>query len=127
MACNVQDWSLRNLTDALNNQHIDKKRIAVPMFQRGTRWNKKQEEMFIDSLRKGYPVGTMLFYEATDSGQIVYLLVDGLQRGNTIRKYITRPTEFFSAETIDDAICTKLLEAMDAVVEHENIVKTRAI
>lgn len=111
MACNVQDWSLKDLTDALNNKHIDKKRIAVPLFQRGKRWKRDQEEKFIDSLKSGYPVGTMLFYETIEDNQSVYLLVDGLQRGNTIRKYITKPTEFFSSETIGDEICTKLLTA----------------
>lgn len=54
--------------------HKDNKRIVVPMFQRGKRWKKAQEQKFIDSLIKGYPVGTMLFYEtyedmATGSNQ----------------------------------------------------------
>ena len=69
MACNVQDWSLKDLTDALNNKHIDKKRIAVPMFQRGTRWHRAQEEKFIDSLKSGFPVGTMLFYETIEDNR----------------------------------------------------------
>ena len=127
MACNVQDWSLKDLTDALNNKHIDKKRIAVPMFQRGTRWQRSQEEKFIDSLKSGFPVGTMLFYETIEDNQSVYLLVDGLQRGNTIRKYITKPTEFFSSETIGDEICSKLLIAMGEVPSIEGIEKARTV
>lgn len=127
MACNVQDWSLKDLSDALNNKHIDKKRIAVPMFQRGTRWHRAQEEKFIDSLKSGFPVGTMLFYETIEDNQSVYLLVDGLQRGNTIRKYITKPTEFFSSETIGDEICSKLLIAMGEVPSIDGIEKARTI
>jgi len=127
MACNVQDWSLKDLTDALNNRHIDKKRIAVPMFQRGTRWQPSQEEKFIDSLKSGFPVGTMLFYETIEDNQSVYLLVDGLQRGNTIRKFITKPTTFISSETISDEICSKLLLAMDEEPSVLGIEKARTI
>lgn len=127
MACNVEDWSLKNLTDALNNKHFDKKRIAVPMFQRGTRWKRAQEEKFIDSLKRGFPVGTMLFYEMFEDGQHVYLLVDGLQRGNTIRKYISKPTDFFSASTITDEMCCGLLAAINEKESDESIAKVRAI
>ena len=75
--------------------HKDNKRIVVPMFQRGKRWKKTQEKKFIDSLIKGYPVGTMLFYETFEEGKRTYILVDGLQRGNSMKKYMTNPTEFF--------------------------------
>ena len=50
------------------------------MFQRGSgRWGKEQEMTFIDSLIKGYPVGTMLFYKTVEDNQEIYILVDGLQ------------------------------------------------
>jgi hypothetical protein len=127
MACNVQDWSLKDLTDALNDRHIDKKRIAVPMFQRGTRWKRSQEETLIDSLKNGYPVGTMLFYETFEDGHPVYLLVDGLQRGNTIRKYITKPTDFFSDSTITDEMCGGILAEIGEPTTVENVSKVRAI
>lgn len=65
----------------------DNKRIVVPMFQRGKRWSRTQEQVFIDSLIKGYPVGTMLFYETFEDNKRTYILVDGLQRGNSIKKY----------------------------------------
>ena len=61
--CTCENWSLQDLSSALQDMHKDNKRIVVPMFQRGKRWKKTQEQKFIDSLIKGYPVGTMLFYE----------------------------------------------------------------
>ena len=61
--CTCENWTLQDLSSALQDMHKDNKRIVVPMFQRGKRWSKKQEQIFIDSLIKGYPVGTMLFYE----------------------------------------------------------------
>ncbi|WP_366072795.1 DUF262 domain-containing protein, partial [uncultured Anaerovibrio sp.] len=51
------------------------------------RWKKTQQQKFIDSLIKGYPVGTLLFYEKYENNQWNYILVDGLQRGNCIRHY----------------------------------------
>ena len=79
--CTVENWTLQDLSSALQNMHRDNKRIAVPMFQRGKRWKKDQQQKFIDSLIKGYPVGTMLFYETFEDGSPTYILVDGLQRG----------------------------------------------
>ena len=78
----------------LQDMHKDNKKIVAPMFQRGKSWNKKQEKTFIDSLIKGYPVGTMLFYETFEVNKRTYILVDGLQRGNSIKKYMTNPTKF---------------------------------
>lgn len=89
--------------------HKDNKRIVVPMFQRGKRWNKNQEKTFIDSLIKGYPVGTMLFYETFEDNKRTYILVDGLQRENSIKKYMTNPTEFFYDDSVSDEFCANIL------------------
>lgn len=82
------------------------------MFQRGKRWSKKQEQVFIDSLIKGYPVGTMLFYETYEDNKRTYILVDGLQRGNSIKKYMTNPTEFFYDDSISDEFCASILKLL---------------
>lgn len=79
------------------------------MFQRGKRWSRTQEQVFIDSLIKGYPVGTMLFYETFEDNKRTYILVDGLQRGNSIKKYMTNPTEFFYDDSISDEFCESIL------------------
>ena len=60
---NCENWTLSELAKAIDtNQDKKDKRIVVPMFQRGERWNTKQEMKFIDSLKRGFPVGTMLFF-----------------------------------------------------------------
>lgn len=71
---------------------------------------KIQEKTFIDSLIKGYPVGTMLFYETFEDNKRTYILVDGLQRGNSIKKYMTNPTEFFYDDSISDEFCAEILK-----------------
>lgn len=70
-SCTCENWTLEDLASALQNMNKDNKIIAVPMFQRGQRWNMNQRKVFIDSLIKGYPVGTMLFYE-TRCNNIIY-------------------------------------------------------
>jgi hypothetical protein len=111
--CKTENWTVKEVSDALQNNHRDNKRIVVPMFQRGQRWNKKQQQTFIDSLIKGYPVGTLLFYEKYENGQWNYILVDGLQRGSCIRNYMTNPTEFFYNDNISDEVCSSILAVID--------------
>ena len=114
MACIPENWSLQDLASALQDMHKDNKRIVVPMFQRGSgRWNKEQEKTFIDSLIKGYPVGTMLFYKTVEENKETYILVDGLQRGNCIRKYMNNPTEFFYDSSISDEFCDSILNILN--------------
>ena len=110
--CTCENWTLQDLSSALQDMHKDNKRIVVPMFQRGKRWSKKQEQVFIDSLIKGYPVGTMLFYETYEDNKRTYILVDGLQRGNSIKKYMTNPTEFFYDDSISDEFCASILKLL---------------
>lgn len=113
-SCTTENWTLADLASALQSMHKDKKKIAVPMFQRGKRWGKDQQDTFIDSLIKGYPVGTMLFYEEIiEDGSQVYILVDGLQRGNCIKKYMNNPTEFFYDSSISDEFCEQILKVVD--------------
>lgn len=123
--CKCENWTLQELASALrgiytnttdnnaNATNTEKKRIVVPMFQRGKRWKKAQEEKFIDSLVKGYPVGTMLFYRTVDGDVETYILVDGLQRGNSIKKYMTNPSEFFYDDSISDEFCSSVLKILD--------------
>ena len=123
-SCTAENWTLESLASALQDMHKDNKRIAVPMFQRGKRWNSQQQRTFIDSLIKGFPVGTMLFYETFDNGKQTYILVDGLQQGNSIKKYMNNPTEFFYDRNISDEFCQEILQIVNAnVTENYGVVR----
>ena len=75
--CTCENWSLQDLSSALQDMHKDNKRIVVPMFQRGKRWSRTQEQVFIDSLIKGYPVGTMLFMRLLmTTSALIFWLID---------------------------------------------------
>lgn len=112
--CEAENWTLDKLSRALIDESMDGKKIVVPMFQRGERWKEEQEKTFIDSLMKGYPVGTMLFYKRIENAREVYLLIDGLQRSNTVRKYMEDPTQFFNVGNISDESCAEILAEIES-------------
>lgn len=117
VGCTNENWTLQYLSSALQDMHKDNKKIVVPMFQRGKRWSKSQEKAFIDSLVKGYPVGTMLFYETFEENKRTYILVDGLQRGNSIKNFMNNPTEFFFDDSISDKFCASILGLLNQTDE----------
>ena len=109
--CKCEQWTLSELSKALESKATENKKIVIPMFQRGKRWNAEQEKTFIDSVKEGYPVGTMLFFKKYENNQEMYVLVDGLQRSNTIKKYIKNPIEYLESCEFSDALCVELLSA----------------
>lgn len=46
---------------------IDQGRIKLPMFQREFVWDKEQSAKLIDSILKGYPIGTFIFWKTKES------------------------------------------------------------
>ena len=84
----------------------------MPMFQRGIVWNSNQYRNFIDSLKQGYPIGTLLFYKTVRNDKEIYTLIDGLQRCNTIKRYVEDPNSLFSNEDIEDTILEKIFSIM---------------
>lgn len=58
-------------------------------YQRGLRWTTSQNQMFIDSVFRGYSIPAFYFHKttATKSGNVFYDIVDGQQRINAIRSY----------------------------------------
>jgi Protein of unknown function DUF262 len=75
-------------------------RIRLPSFQRSLRWDAEDKWKLLDSMERGYPIGTLLLWKraasATDIGSPlprgpappnqgdVYLVVDGQQRVTTL-------------------------------------------
>lgn len=76
---------------------IDKGEIKLPMFQRDFVWDKEQTAKLIDSILKGFPIGTFIFWKTRDElrsyknignhklpktpkGDYAYYILDGQQR-----------------------------------------------
>ena len=86
MACSPEIWSLKDLSDALNNKHKDGKKIAVPMFQRGARgdderkdgkvyWSAYRPEVFSD-------------VEECSDINVCYVFADDLRVVTVSRKFL---------------------------------------
>ena len=101
-----ESWSMKKIASALKEKQIDNVKIEVPTFQRNIVWSKGQRETFIDSVKKGFPVGSLLFYKKKDRD--TYTLIDGLQRSSTILDFITNPTHYFSTEDTPDQVLSDL-------------------
>lgn len=103
-SCNYENWTLKEVSEALANEKKEGRIIKVPLFQRSIVWKEEQSKMFIDSLKKGFPIGTLLFSKTVQKNQEVFTLIDGLQRSSTIKKYIQNPTQFFGSLDIDETL-----------------------
>jgi hypothetical protein len=48
-------------------------RIRIPSFQRGLRWGRSDAAKLLDSLWRGYPIGTLLFWETSaEAGEVTF-------------------------------------------------------
>lgn len=52
---------------------VQRGRIRIPVFQRGLRWNRDDAQQLLDSLYRGYPVGTLLLWETEAQAQDLQL------------------------------------------------------
>ena len=50
---------------------IDTGKIRIPQFQRDFVWNKEQTAKLIDSIIKGFPIGTFIFWQTSDAMRTV--------------------------------------------------------
>lgn len=109
MAINTTDttsWTIEELIIALGDHPTKKNKITIPKFQRTLVWKKGQQKAFIDSVKKGFPVGAVLLYKSTtdNAGTTIFNLIDGLQRSTALNQYINAPTQFFDENNISDTL-----------------------
>lgn len=77
---------LRSASD-LNRLMLDNDSIDLkPDFQRNEVWDDNMRARFVDSLSKEFPIPSMCF--ALDAKEQKYIVIDGLQRMSTIKKFL---------------------------------------
>lgn len=97
---NVYKKKRLNMKTASNNKKIreiinlvkDQKLIPKPEFQRRLVWTRADKNSFIDTILRKYPFPEIYFADGdvnVDTGEGTQLLVDGLQRVNTIVQYFS--------------------------------------
>jgi len=102
-------WSISRLIAALEAGERDDENaphvIKIPQFQRTVVWGEKKQGELIDSIHRGFPIGSLMLYEkSTDGEQKQYQLVDGLQRACSIWDYKRKPLTFFRLNRVGPEI-----------------------
>ena len=102
----MENWRMEPYSVEKLGKEIDEGKIKVPKYQRGIVWNSKQKEKLIDSMKKGYPFGSILLSGPEDNREIV----DGLQRSRTIIDFVKNPASFFNADYLKEEDIKKILD-----------------
>lgn len=131
MAINHTDtvtWTIEDLVTALSDSPSKKSKITIPKFQRTLVWKKDQKKTFVDSVKKGFPVGAILLYKSTtdSSGITIYNLIDGLQRSTSLNQYIKAPTQFFDETNLKQSLINDLflsIENADPKINKDTLTK----
>lgn len=63
--------------------------LNIPDFQRRFVWNSEKKLKLVDSLQLGFPIGAITLFEREND----YLIIDGLQRINTLIQFSSTPNE----------------------------------
>ena len=115
---NNELWQVKNFrAEDIFIRLIKTKTFKVPKYQRTLVWTEKQKETFIDSIKKGYPFGSLLLYD--DQYKDEYLVIDGLQRSRTICEFIQNPTKFFDRNDVDSKYLEKIYDLSSDFIENK--------
>lgn len=93
-------WTIGKLVGAAQEDPVVGVRIEIPRFQRHLVWSNDQRKDLIDSIHRGYPIGSILLFKRPNpSGSAeMYQVVDGLQRTSTLLGYMSEPLVFAPAD-----------------------------
>lgn len=81
-------------------------KVTIPSFQRGAVWKTTQSKMLVDSIKKGFPFGSILIYSDSLGNR---QLIDGLQRCLTIYDFISNPAAYFDVSDIDETAINEII------------------
>jgi hypothetical protein len=111
----TKSWTVSQLCDACKQRPIGKDKVIIPEFQRRLVWQHERQRELIQSIKNGFPIGALLLHEGEEiDNKRQYYLIDGLQRTNSIRKYVENPNQFFDdQENIPDEFVSTISEKFD--------------
>lgn len=110
---NIGKWEVSRLVEACDRNSDSKEIIYVPEYQRRLVWDRDKQKGLINSIKMGYPFGSLLLYEDNEKeGKRKYDLIDGLQRTYAIQEYMQNPNQFFYAEDVDFDIVDLVVEEL---------------
>lgn len=89
--CDYDQWSVSDYVS-----RITRSEVSLPKFQRGITWGDERRKNLISSVRRGFPIGSILLARSENSSGNVdrFQIIDGLQRTIAIKRYLESPTRF---------------------------------
>ena len=118
-AVDIDIWPVSKLMDAVSSNPSGSNKVTIPEFQRRLVWSQSTRKGLIDSIKRGYPFGSILIYEdiarghAVGDGKRHYNLIDGLQRTQALKSYVEYQNGYFTRADLDD----EFVEAVAAQLE----------
>jgi len=106
------NWNALDIKARDLEKKISEGKIKIPTYQRGIVWDDKMQKGLINSLKEGFPFGSLLIYKYDDANE-PWLLIDGLQRSTAIFKFIKEPADFFDEDDISDIVMFELVGMID--------------
>lgn len=120
----MSNWKTETFRATDLTNRIKDRSIKVPHYQRGQVWKTSQKEKLIDSIKNGFPFGTILLYKKDDN---TYQLIDGLQRSSTIYEYLHKPAKFFRESDISDNAIEQIYNLLMVQGDDKIAVKRKVI
>lgn len=119
-------WKPEQYKASQIDKMIKSQEITVPKYQRGSKWTDSQRLSLIDSIKKGFPFGSILLDKKTASnGTVTYDLIDGLQRCTTIIKFLNNPGTYFKEDDISDSFVDQIYDLMDETDQGSDMNETK--
>lgn len=114
-------WTIGKLVQAITASSGTSLEVEIPKFQRHIVWNDGQREALIDSIHRGYPIGSILLCKragGAPSPKDVYQVVDGLQRTSTLVAYSQEPLRYVPNRIVPDEQVAELSRRLKTEDEH---------
>ena len=82
----LHHWPVRQIVDTFTSDRLN----LQPVFQRASVWREQQRRHLLDSLLQNYPIPSIFLYRRldTDSGRVVFEVMDGKQRIESILMFM---------------------------------------
>ncbi|WP_170970194.1 DUF262 domain-containing protein [Nocardioides jishulii] len=118
-----ENWPIGDLVKATQTDpksQIPGIAVKIPRFQRSLVWGDDQRKLLIESIHKGYPIGSLLLYKRPNpNGKVeVYQVVDGLQRTSTLVEYAENPLEYAPVAVFSDEFVQEVAAEYNTGAEH---------
>ena len=127
----MESWTVNELIDAISPNPFRDRKVTIPEFQRRLVWGREKQDELIESVKRGYPFGSLLMYRKPDvsgSKHQHYQLIDGLQRTQALRKYANSPNSGFSRADLSDELIELIAQELSRSAKHKNCLsKTKKI